>query len=93
MTPWPTEPTSLADGILDDETYDWVADVDEMNRTGGRVVVAPESVVVEAAEIGPRLTDIDASPTATAGLAGWLVEAREGRVGRDVLLAFSGVRR
>lgn len=93
MAPWPEEPRSLADGILDDETYDWVADVDEMNRTGGRVVVAPESAVVEAAEVGPRLAGIDASPTATAGLAGLLVEGRLGAITGDVLLAFSGVRR
>ncbi len=34
MRAWPN-PHSAADGILDDETYDWIADVDAMRRSGG----------------------------------------------------------
>ena len=72
MWAWENEPVSLADGILDDETYDWVADVAQIQRTGGKVVVASESQVVEASGVAPQTTSIDASPTGTAGVAGLL---------------------
>ena len=42
MRAWP-DPHSLADGILDDETYDWIADVDAMRVSGGRPIVAAEA--------------------------------------------------
>ena len=95
MWPWEHEPVSLADGILDDETYDWVVDLREIERTGGRVVVAPESVVRRAAELAPRATDIDASPTGTAGVAGLMHDAETGNLpdDGDVLVVLSGVRR
>ena len=35
MWPWETEPRSVAHGILDDETYDWLAVVRAMLATGG----------------------------------------------------------
>lgn len=93
MWPWETEPHSLADGILDDETYDWVADVAQLERTGGDVVVADEAHVVAAAEMGPRLSGIDASPTGTAGLAGLLSRRSSLDNGSRSALVFSGVRR
>jgi threonine dehydratase len=95
MWPWEHEPVSLADGILDDETYDWVVDLREIERTGGRVVVAPEPVVRRAAEIVPRATGIDASPTGTAGAAGLLDDVASGNISGDgdVLVVLSGVRR
>ncbi|MDP6942951.1 MAG: pyridoxal-phosphate dependent enzyme, partial [Myxococcota bacterium] len=42
MRPWPTAPHSVAHGILDDETYDWVELVVAMSETGGQAVVATE---------------------------------------------------
>lgn len=93
MWPWETEPRSLADGILDDETYDWVADVEQIRGTGGTVVVADEDHVVAAAEMGPRLTGIDASPTGTAGLAGLLASRSSFDDGARIAVIFSGVRR
>ena len=41
MRPWPN-PMSVADGILDDETYDWIADVSVMVESGGAPIVASE---------------------------------------------------
>lgn len=93
MWPWEATPASLADGILDDETYDWVADVDEMRRTGGRVVVADEDIVVSAATLGPDLSGINASPTGTSGLAGLMSTAHSLPSDANVALVFSGVRR
>ena len=92
MWPWDT-PHSLADGILDDETYDWIGVLDAMATTGGTPVVAREENIVEALRLVRDHTDIDPSPTGTAGLAG-LLEARS-TVSDDecVAVVVSGVRR
>ena len=47
MTPW-GDPHSAADGILDDESYDWLGVFDVMESSGGRPLVVPESAIVEA---------------------------------------------
>jgi threonine synthase len=93
MVPWPTTPQSFADGILDDETYDWVSVCRAMRASGGSPIVATEQHVHAAYELAHSTTDIDVSPTGAAGLAG-LLAARD-RVGNDerVALIFSGVRR
>ena len=36
MWPWEAEPRSAADGILDDETYDWLGVVQALRDSGGR---------------------------------------------------------
>ena len=91
MTPW-EHPHSLADGILDDETYDWLGAFDVMSASGGQPLVVPEEAIVRAAEIGAA-TGIPVSATGSAGLAGLLV--RDGRVvdGEQVAVVFSGVTR
>ena len=93
MWPWETEPHSLADGILDDETYDWIGVVEGMASTGGSPVVASEASVVAAHRMSHELTSVDASPTGSAGLAG-LLEMRE-HIDDDerVVVVLSGVRR
>jgi threonine synthase len=48
MTVWEDEPTSIATGILDDETYDWFALVRVMIATGGWPVVATERQIEKA---------------------------------------------
>ena len=93
MWAWENQPVSLADGILDDETYDWVADVAQIQRTGGKVVVASEVLVVEASSVAPRTTSIDASPTGTAGVAGLLSIRAELSNTARVAVVLSGVRR
>jgi threonine dehydratase len=93
MVPWSSTPTSFADGILDDETYDWVSVCRAMRASGGSPVVASEQHVREAYALAHRTTDIDVSPTGASGLAG-LLAARE-RVSNDerVAVVFSGIRR
>ena len=93
MWAWENEPVSLADGILDDETYDWVADIAQIQRTSGRVVVASELQVVEASGVAPQTTSIDASPTGTAGVAGLLSIRAELSNTARVAVVLSGVRR
>ena len=93
MTAWPTTPRSFADGILDDETYDWVAVCRAMRASGGSPVVASERHVHEAYALAHRTTDIDVSPTGSSGLAGLL--AARSHVANDerVAVVFSGIRR
>jgi threonine synthase len=94
MAPWPETPSSLAAGILDDETYDWLAVVRGMIATGGYPVVVSEEDLVEAQSLA-SLTSIPADPTGTAGLAGCARLMREGMVGSEetVGVLFTGVRR
>jgi threonine dehydratase len=95
MWPWESEPASLADGILDDETYDWVAVCDAMTKTSGFPVVSPEADVVAAYAMAHRATSIDVSPTGSAGLAGLISLRAAERVAASerVGVVFSGIRR
>ena len=91
MRPWP-DPTSLADGILDDETYDWIADVEVMVESGGRPVVAPESEIVRAHELATA-AGFDVSPTGSAGLAGVLAARADIHDHHRVAVIMSGAAR
>ncbi|MGB8859757.1 MAG: PLP-dependent lyase/thiolase [Ilumatobacteraceae bacterium] len=93
MWPWEHVGESAADGILDDETYDWLPVLDAMAAGNGSPVVVGEADVLAANELGCRTTGIDASHTGTAGLAGLL--AMRDRISPDerVAVVFSGIRR
>lgn len=92
MWPWESTPVSVARGILDDETYDWLAVARAMLTTGGTAVVADEELLVEAKRLARSVTGIDVDETGSAGLAGLLWLARSGRVPRDsdVAVVFTG---
>jgi hypothetical protein len=91
MTPW-ADPQSAADGILDDETYDWLGVLSVMAESAGRPVVAPESDITRAWELG-RAAGYDVSPTGTAGLAGLLTPSGATEPGSRVAVIFTGVGR
>lgn len=91
MKPWPG-PHSLADGILDDETYDWIADVHAMVESGGRPVVAPETDIVRAHRLATE-AGFHVSATGSAGLAGVLTMAPELHGGDHVAVVLSGAAR
>jgi threonine dehydratase len=91
MTPW-DEPHSAADGILDDETYDWLGVFEVMRRSGGQPLVAAESLIAEAHTLARR-TGIPVSVTGSAGLAGLLTPAGAPASGERVAVVFSGVAR
>ena len=95
MWPWETEPHSVATGILDDETYDWLAVVRGTLASRGSPVVVDEATLIEANEIGRDTTGIDVDPTGSAGLAGLLELRRHGLVDSNetVAVIFTGVRR
>lgn len=94
MWPWESEPKSAASGILDDETYDWLAVVRGMLLTGGWPVVASESNILEA-HCDSRTGGIHASATGAAGLAGARTLAQAGLLGAHerVAVLFTGVDR
>lgn len=99
MQPWEppdgNSPQSIATGILDDVTYDWLPIAWSVAATGGDVIVAPESVVAEAHDMARRLTDVAVDPTGTAGLAGLIAARRAGLVadGARVAVLFTGADR
>ncbi|HVM55951.1 MAG TPA: pyridoxal-phosphate dependent enzyme [Gaiellaceae bacterium] len=95
MWPWEQEPHSIAHGILDDETYDWVAVVEGMRDTGGIPVVVDEPTLACANELGRATTGIDVDPTGSSGLAGLLALRERGEVGDDehIAVLFTGVSR
>ena len=90
MWAWETVPESLAHGILDDETYDWLEIVKAMRVSGGYPVVVDEATLARAHHEGRRQTGIDVSATGTAGLAGLIAAPLVGGVAAVV---FSGVER
>lgn len=95
MWPWEAPPRSVAHGILDDETYDWLAVVRAMLATGGRPCVVDEATLVEANDLAARATGTIADETGTAGLAGLLHLHRRDQLDRDdrVAILFTGARR
>ena len=95
MWPWEDPPHSIASGILDDETYDWVALLRGMAATGGATVLADEQTLRQANELALETTGIAASPTGSAGLAGLIQLRRDGLIatGSRVGLLFTGMRR
>jgi len=95
MWPWAEEPRSVAEGILDDETYDWLAVLRGMAESGGVPVVADEATLEEAHDLAVAHTGVAVSHTGSAGLAGLLRLQRDGviKAGERVALVFSGVER
>lgn len=93
MWPWEHVGVSAADGILDDETYDWIPVTRAMAEGNGAPIVVSEALVLEANDLARATTGVNASHTGTAGLAGLLAERdRVGR-GERVAVIFSGVSR
>jgi threonine synthase len=95
MWPWEEEPRSIATGILDDETYDWLAVVRGMLASGGSPVVVDEPTLVEAHDLARSATGIDVDPTGSSGLAGLVELRRRDEVHPDesVAVLFTGVTR
>lgn len=76
MSPWPTTPHSVASGILDDLTYDWVTLMSHQIKTGGWPILVEEETFVRARSLVADLIDPPPDETGAAGLAG-LLQHRE----------------
>jgi threonine synthase len=92
MWPWETTPRSLAHGILDDETYDWLAILRGTAASGGDPLVVDEARLAEAHRLARERTGIDVDPTGSAGLAGLLELRARGAVAptEAVAVLFTG---
>lgn len=93
MPPWPTPAASVAHGILDDETYDGVALLRAMVRTGGSPVVVDEAGLLAAEAHARAVTSVDADATGTAGVAGLLAWARTEPAPERIAVLLTGTRR
>lgn len=95
MWPWEEAPCSIATGILDDETYDWLALVEGMLMTGGVPLVVSEETLANAHRLAREQTDIPADPTGTSGLAGVLELRQQEILSADETAAvlFTGIER
>lgn len=93
MWAWETEPHSVAHGILDDETYDWLAIVRGMAETGGWPLVVSEAELVRATALANG-AGVPADETGASGLAGLLRLQATAPVGAEsVAVLLTGHRR
>lgn len=76
MVPWDS-PFSLASGIIDDITYDWVPLLSETHASGGHPIVVPEHILAAVHAGAMSICTPPASATGTAGLAGLVVATEE----------------
>ena len=95
MWPWETEPRSVAEAILDDETYDWLEVVRGMLETAGFPVLVSEDRLREAHALARRTTDVPVDVNGASSLAGALELAHQGLLApdRSIALLFTGVDR
>ncbi len=93
MTPWPNTPTSVASGILDDITYDWVALMHHQVRSGGWPVLVPETVFEAATKLAASQVVPPPDATGAAGLAGLLADPRGAETDRAAIVLITGVDR
>lgn len=91
MTPW-ADPQSIADGILDDETYDWIGVVQAMRASRGHPIVASEDHLRQAHELATA-AGYHVSVTGAAGLAGVIADPECARRNERVAVVMSGVAR
>jgi threonine synthase len=96
MKPW-ENPSSSATGILDDITYDWLPLVWDMLLGGnvGGPISANEEDIILAKKLVAEHTDISASATGTAGLAGLIGAKKDNCISSDdsIVILLTGVDR
>lgn len=92
MWPWEDVGQTVADGIIDDETYDWLPVVNGMVASGGFPVVSEESEVDHAWHM---LRGTNTSATGSAGVAGLITLRKAMKVAdtERVAVILSGVQR
>ena len=96
MKPW-ENPSSIATGILDDITYDWIPLVCDMlmgSRPGGPLKASEEDII-SAKNLIDMHTDISASATGTAGLAGLLAGKKDDCISSEdsIVILLTGIER
>jgi len=92
MEPWGAEPRSIARGILDDETYDWLPLAEGVLESGGGALAVSEERLAEAHALAHEATGIPVCATGAAGLAGLIELRARGAIGAHerVAVLFTG---
>lgn len=90
MWPWEQEPRSIASGILDDETYDWLPIAWGIIESGGHTPVVSDKQISNALKLARKHTAIPAGPTGVSGLAG-LTKTAESQPIANAAVLFTGV--
>ena len=93
MWPWEETPTSFADGILDDETYDWISVLDAMADTGGSPVVVAEDHLHRAYDLVRNTGGFNSCATGISGFAGVLAMRDSVSDDERIVVIVSGVSR
>ena len=88
MWPWEEIEPSIASAMVDDETYDWHAVIDGMIRSKGEPVAVSEGALRRARDLVTSTLEVDASATATAGVAGAFTMQDHGASFEGETLAF-----
>jgi threonine synthase len=89
MWPW-AHPHSVATGILDDETYDWLDIVGGVARSGGSIFPVTDDEMVAAAGKASATTGTPIGPTGAAGYAGVDALRRTGLTGTFAVVLTGG---
>lgn len=92
MWPWEEEPISIAGGILDDETYDWLSIVTSLESSRGSALTVTEEQLQAANTLALAHTGIRVCTTGTAGFAGLQAARTSGTLASDArpLVLFTG---
>ena len=93
MWPWEETPSSFADGILDDETYDWISVLDAMADTGGSPVVVTEDHLHRAYDLVRNVGGFNSCATGISGFAGVLAMRENISDDERIVVIVSGVSR
>ena len=98
MEPWPGTPASVATGILDDITYDWMTVANHQFKSGGWTVSVEEETFVAATDLAAAQVSPPPDATGAAGLAGLLTDEALGRLdesreGETTVVLLTGIDR
>ncbi len=95
MWAWEEVGETVASGIVDDVTYDWLPVMEAMLRSEGQAKVVTEMMVLRANELARTHTGINVGHTGSAGLAGLLDPSLIEYIdrGQHVVVLFTGIER
>ena len=95
MWAWEGEPHSIAHGILDDITYDWLKIVQGMLKSGGIAITVTEQELIEANKLAKSISGINVDPTGSSGFTGYLKLKKLNIISKESATAviFTGIER
>ena len=96
MWSWEIEPISIAQGILDDITYDWIEIIHGLLSTGGIPIIITENDILNTNIIAKKNTNINVSYTGSSGLAGLIKLDKLNLISQDIkniATIFTGIER